>query len=345
MSVVEYVLGLVVAVLLAVIGELVSDEIRARLDRVPLALLAMAARRLPPQQYKALYVEAWLPELRHVLQGHQATPITRLVHGIRFATSLWLSAPKIGRELADDFPYTEHSVRGTVRGELQKIAFSPTMEFLGKHTAFVGGVGVGKTHSMKELAYFAATRSAYGRSINGERLTLVGQIIFDVQGEYSGQLAEYAVIYQLCSDDAASCSQLAEPDHKVMKPGCNRAIREIVGLLQAGRLVIVDLSMIKLDIQWICTYQIVSAILDDVMDRFSCGNPTTLIQMYFEEAHNLFHHGSNNDYASLYDRLVMEQCRLAYFDHAAVLVRTGLARRIVAGPSCRTFLSPGFLTR
>jgi hypothetical protein len=28
-----------------------------------------------------------------------------------------------------------------------------------------------------------------------------------------------------------------------------------------------------------------------------------------------------------------------------VLVRTGLARRIVAGPSCRTFLSPGFLTR
>jgi len=41
----------------------------------------------------------------------------------------------------------------------------------------------------------------------------------------------------------------------------------------------------------------------------------------------------------------MAQCRLAYFDHAAVLVRTGLARRIVAGPSCRMFLSPGFLTR
>jgi hypothetical protein len=41
----------------------------------------------------------------------------------------------------------------------------------------------------------------------------------------------------------------------------------------------------------------------------------------------------------------MAQCRLAYFDHAAVLARTGLARRIVAGPSCRTFLSPGFLTR
>jgi hypothetical protein len=119
-SVAEYVLGLVVAVLLAAIGELVSDEIRARLDRVPLALLAMAARRLPPGQYKALYVEAWLPELRHVLQGDQATPITRLIHGIRFAASLWVSAPKIGRELADDVPYAEHFVRRTVRGELAR---------------------------------------------------------------------------------------------------------------------------------------------------------------------------------------------------------------------------------
>ena len=77
MSTVEYVLGLVFAVLLAAIGELVSDEIRARLDRIPLALLTMAARRLPRDQQKALYVEAWLPELHYVLQGDEAAPITR----------------------------------------------------------------------------------------------------------------------------------------------------------------------------------------------------------------------------------------------------------------------------
>jgi len=47
----------------------------------------------------------------------------------------------------------------------------------------------------------------------------------------------------------------------------------------------------------------------------------------------------------LYWGLGITQCRLAYFDHAAVLIRTGLARRMVAGPSCRMFLSPGFLTR
>jgi hypothetical protein len=102
MSIVEDVLGLMVAVLLAAVGELVSDEIRARLDRIPLGILTMASKRLPPEQRKTVYAEAWLPELRHILQGDEATPITRLIHGIGFAGSLWLSAPKVGRELAAD---------------------------------------------------------------------------------------------------------------------------------------------------------------------------------------------------------------------------------------------------
>jgi hypothetical protein len=100
MTVFAYVLGLVMAVLLAALGELVSEEIRARLDQIPQAVLAMAARRLSPEQRENLYVEAWLPELHHVLQGDEASPITRLIHGIAFAASLWLSAPKIKRELA-----------------------------------------------------------------------------------------------------------------------------------------------------------------------------------------------------------------------------------------------------
>jgi hypothetical protein len=102
MNIVEYVLGLVVAVLLGAVGELVSDEIRARLDRIPLGILTMASKRLPPEQRTTVYAEAWLPELRHILQGDEATPITRLIHGIRFAGSLLLSAPKVGRELAAD---------------------------------------------------------------------------------------------------------------------------------------------------------------------------------------------------------------------------------------------------
>jgi hypothetical protein len=46
--------------------------------------------------------------------------------------------------------------------------------------------------------------------------------------------------------------------------------------------------------------------------------------------------------------LLMAQCRLAYFCHAAVLVfalvRTGLTSLMVAGASCRVPCWPGFLT-
>ena len=130
MRAVEYVLGLVVtavglavAVLLTVVGELVRAEIRGRLDRIPAALLAMAARRLPPEQREAHYVKEWLPELEHILQGDQATPITRLIHGIQYAAGLWLSAPRIGRELAGGLQNAEPlayqaTPHLTIRGEL-----------------------------------------------------------------------------------------------------------------------------------------------------------------------------------------------------------------------------------
>lgn len=87
------------AVLCAVLGELISEEIRARLDRIPLALLAAAARRLPASQRDELYENSWLPELQHILSGDEAVPITRLIHGTRYATGLWLAAPRVSREL------------------------------------------------------------------------------------------------------------------------------------------------------------------------------------------------------------------------------------------------------
>jgi Restriction endonuclease len=92
-------LSLVSAVVVAALGELVSDEIRARLDLIPLALLAAVGRRLPASERAGLYEQAWLPELHHILRGDQATPITRLIHGTRFAIGLWLVAPRICREL------------------------------------------------------------------------------------------------------------------------------------------------------------------------------------------------------------------------------------------------------
>lgn len=72
-----YLLSLLMAVLIAAIADLVSDEVRARLDRLPLAVLAAAARRLPPDLRPELYEQAWLPELHFLLQGDEAVPITR----------------------------------------------------------------------------------------------------------------------------------------------------------------------------------------------------------------------------------------------------------------------------
>ena len=94
-------LSLASAVLIAALGELVSDEIRARLDRIPFALLAVAARRLSAGQRADLHEQAWLPELHHILRGDQAMPITRLIRGTGFALGLWFAAPRICRELED----------------------------------------------------------------------------------------------------------------------------------------------------------------------------------------------------------------------------------------------------
>ncbi len=101
MTVIWAFLSFALAVLIAVLGELVSDEIRGRLDCVPFALLAAAARRLPKDQRIGLYEQAWLPELHYLLRGDQAKPLTRLVHGSWFAAGLWLAAHRISREFMD----------------------------------------------------------------------------------------------------------------------------------------------------------------------------------------------------------------------------------------------------
>jgi hypothetical protein len=109
------ILSAVTAVMLAVLGELVSEEIRARLDRIPFALLRAAAGRVPLAQRQELYDEAWLPELYHILRGDEAMPITRLVHGTRYALRIWLSAARIANEL-DPNPARRSLFKKAVQG-------------------------------------------------------------------------------------------------------------------------------------------------------------------------------------------------------------------------------------
>ncbi|MBB2910247.1 hypothetical protein FHS43_001510 [Streptosporangium becharense] len=87
--------GVVVAFLgllvLAALQDLVSEEIRARLERLPFAILRLAARRLPEELHAEVYEKQWLPDLEFQLSGETgAGPITRLVAANRWALSMLL---------------------------------------------------------------------------------------------------------------------------------------------------------------------------------------------------------------------------------------------------------------
>ncbi|WP_212824272.1 DUF4407 domain-containing protein [Polymorphospora rubra] len=101
MNVVWVVAAFVGGLLLAVLSDLISDEVRGRLDQVPFQLLRLAARRLPAQLRNDIYLHEWMPELHHILRREEAKPITRLYHGLRFAAGLLRSGPQIARELGD----------------------------------------------------------------------------------------------------------------------------------------------------------------------------------------------------------------------------------------------------
>jgi hypothetical protein len=79
----------------AVIGELLSEEIRDRLDQIPHAILRLAARRLDPAERATVYDDEWFPELTHILTGDKARPITRLVSGTSWALGILLNTRRI----------------------------------------------------------------------------------------------------------------------------------------------------------------------------------------------------------------------------------------------------------
>jgi DNA helicase HerA-like ATPase len=81
---------------------------------------------------------------------------------------------------------------------------------------------------------------------------------------------------------------------------------EIIELLRAGKIVILDLSDGGVDIQRTCTDHVSKAILDDAMVQFVQQRRTNLIQMYFEEAHNLLRHKDSQDLTQIYDLLATE---------------------------------------
>lgn len=93
------VLAFAAGITTTVIGDMASQEARDRLDHLPHAILRLAARRLSPGQRNTVYQDEWVPELDWILTGKETRPITRLITGARFATSLLVNAGRIGRGL------------------------------------------------------------------------------------------------------------------------------------------------------------------------------------------------------------------------------------------------------
>ncbi|MFY1698520.1 hypothetical protein [Solwaraspora sp. WMMA2101] len=82
----------------AALGDMISEEVRTRLDQLPHALVRLAARRMPASMRDEL-LEEWQGELYEFLHGAEAMPVTRLVRGLRYATGLLWTTPKVARAL------------------------------------------------------------------------------------------------------------------------------------------------------------------------------------------------------------------------------------------------------
>jgi hypothetical protein len=90
---------LVGALVLAAVGDLISDEIRGWLDLAPRAILHLAATQLDAAQRETIYQDEWLPELTYALRGAEARPITRLITGIKYAMGILIAARHVADRL------------------------------------------------------------------------------------------------------------------------------------------------------------------------------------------------------------------------------------------------------
>lgn len=132
------IIGFLIALVVTTVGDLVSEELRSRLDRMPYAVLRWAIRRLPAELRPSVGDE-WLAELHHILRQTKGLPLTRLVSAMPYALGLLRTARRIGRELR------------TVRTGAVPISRKPASGFsILRRTVLVGGItaslaGVGIT--------------------------------------------------------------------------------------------------------------------------------------------------------------------------------------------------------
>jgi DNA helicase HerA-like ATPase len=85
---------------------------------------------------------------------------------------------------------------------------------------------------------------------------------------------------------------------------------DIVTKLRAGNIVIIDLSQGDPQLQATYSERICRRIFNDAMERFISNEAENYIQLYFEEAHNLFPKKDDKDLSQIYNRVAKEGAKL-----------------------------------
>jgi hypothetical protein len=120
----------------AAVGDLISQEIRGRLDALPRAVLLLAARRLP-DELRAEKLTEWEGELHEILRGAEALPVTRLWRGLHYTAGITRAAPTIARTLAPQDRSPSHRKRSRALIRPSGAVATTTARFLG----FLGFLG------------------------------------------------------------------------------------------------------------------------------------------------------------------------------------------------------------
>ena len=121
----------------------------------------------------------------------------------------------------------------TAPAEPVTVFVKPT-DFLAKRTALFGMTRTGKSNTVKKIIQCVEQTSESGIEYNGEKLAPVGQIIFDVNGEYANpnRQDDGTAIYEMYVDKVTRYSTIKKDGFKVMKPNFYRDVEQGFGLLR-----------------------------------------------------------------------------------------------------------------
>jgi DNA helicase HerA-like ATPase len=109
------------------------------------------------------------------------------------------------------------------------------LDFVGKRTALFGMTRTGKSNTVKKIMEAVKDLSEKDVTLDGKTLAPVGQIIFDINGEYANanQQDEGTAIFEMFAKDTTRYSLLEKPDFQVMKLNFYRDIEAGFGLIQS----------------------------------------------------------------------------------------------------------------